>query len=77
MLIVKNLLLIFASLSLTVAHAQRGPLDMTRVVGVETCADCHDEMFDAWSKSAHAQSFEELIEKGAVVDTVEEDKEVK
>ncbi len=63
MLSVKNLLLIFGLLGLTVAHAQRAPLDMTRVVGVETCADCHEEMFDAWNKSAHAKSFEELIER--------------
>ncbi len=59
----KNLLIILAPLSLTVAHAQRAPLDMTRVVGVETCADCHEEMVDSWSKSAHAKSFEELIDR--------------
>ncbi len=63
MLNVKNLLIIFALLGITSAHAQRGPLDMTRVVGVETCADCHEEMFDVWSKSAHARSFEDLIER--------------
>lgn len=63
MLIIKNLLIILYLVGLTVAHAQRGPLDMTRVVGVETCADCHEEMFDAWDKTAHAKSFEELIER--------------
>ncbi|MDB4359040.1 cytochrome c family protein [Verrucomicrobiales bacterium] len=30
---------------------------------METCADCHNEMADAWNKTAHASSFEDLIER--------------
>lgn len=40
--------------------AQRAPLIPAHNVGVESCRDCHEEMGEAWEKSAHATSFETL-----------------
>lgn len=68
MLNVKSLLIISYALGITCTYAQRAPLDMTRVVGVETCADCHEEMFEAWDDSAHATSFEEIIDRPNAVE---------
>ena len=44
----------------SVAFAQRPPMDPSRNVGVESCRECHEEMVEAWEKSAHATSFETL-----------------
>ncbi|MDF1755514.1 MAG: cytochrome c family protein [Verrucomicrobiales bacterium] len=47
------------------SEAQHPPLDPTKTVGIESCAECHEEMVDRWSESAHATSFETLIKSEA------------
>ncbi len=42
-------------------YAQRSPMNPVDILGVESCAECHEEMADAWQSSAHARSFESLV----------------
>mgnify|MGYP003640095454 CR=1 FL=1 len=42
-------------------QAQLPPMNPAEVVGVESCAECHEEMVDAWEGSAHSKSFETLL----------------
>ncbi|NRB76889.1 MAG: hypothetical protein HRU46_21220 [Verrucomicrobiales bacterium] len=41
--------------------AQRPPMKPVDVIGVDSCAECHDEMVDSWRSSVHAESFRTLV----------------
>ncbi len=41
-------------------RAQRAPIEPERIVGVETCRDCHGSIGKSWEQSAHATSFARL-----------------
>ncbi len=52
---------IIASTFVPIVYAQRPPMNPVDVVGVESCAECHQEMVDSWRSSVHATSFETLV----------------
>ena len=47
------------------ALAQRAPLDPTRVLGAESCRECHDSIVESWERSRHALSFGTLTQSEA------------
>ena len=53
------------SLAGMTAFAQRVPLDPMHTVGVESCAECHEEIVESWEQSAHARSYEYLAKTDA------------
>ncbi len=55
-----SLLLISAFAPINLAFAQRAPMDPTHTVGVQSCAECHEEIVESWQTSAHAKSFDYL-----------------
>lgn len=60
----RNILLVLLFLGAgSVALGQRGPLDPTKTVGIESCRDCHEEMVTAWEHTAHATSYTTLAKE--------------
>ncbi len=47
------------------AQAQRMPMDPMHTVGVESCAECHEEVVETWERSAHSRSYETLAKSEA------------
>jgi len=50
---------------------QRVPLDPLHTVGVESCAECHEEVVETWERSAHARSYEYLAKSEAAAKIAE------
>mgnify|MGYP000942889739 CR=1 FL=1 len=52
------------------ALAQRAPLDPTRVLGVESCRECHDSIVESWERTRHATSFGTMTKSEAAKATL-------
>lgn len=61
----QNTFCFFSVIMATSAMSQHPQLDLTKTVGVESCAECHEEIVDRWAESTHATSFETLIKTEA------------